>query len=55
MTTDLPREVDETAQERAPVDDDRTSMTYLEQIPEGSGCVEIWEHLSEERGEDTAN
>jgi len=30
-----------------PADDD-----HLEELPDGSGCVEIWEHLADRRGED---
>ncbi|WP_227373671.1 hypothetical protein [Haladaptatus halobius] len=25
---------------------------HLDDVPDGSGCTEIWEHLSERRGED---
>ncbi|WP_266076714.1 hypothetical protein [Haladaptatus caseinilyticus] len=25
---------------------------HLEDVPDGSGCTEIWEHLSERRGRD---
>jgi hypothetical protein len=29
-----------------------TETDHLEDIPDESGCTEIWEHLSEDRAED---
>lgn len=34
------------------VSDDREDDRHLEELPDGAGCTEIWEHLSERRGED---
>ncbi|WP_227355723.1 hypothetical protein [Haladaptatus salinisoli] len=31
---------------------DRPEDDHLDDVPDGSGCTEIWEHLSERRGED---
>ena len=30
---------------------EREDEEHLEEIPDGSGCTEIWEHLSERRAE----
>ena len=30
---------------------DRGDGDYLREVPDGAGCTEIWEHLSEERTE----
>lgn len=32
-------------------DDDRPE-SYLDDLPDGSGCVEIWDHLSDRRTQD---
>jgi hypothetical protein len=29
----------------------QTEETYLSELPDGAGCTEIWEHLSEQRDE----
>ncbi|GAA0201965.1 hypothetical protein ACFFQF_02150 [Haladaptatus pallidirubidus] len=31
---------------------DRQETDHLEDVPDGSGCTEIWEHLSERRDAD---
>ncbi len=31
--------------------DNGTDPDHLSDVPEGCGCVELWEHLSEEREE----
>lgn len=35
---------------RSQVDDE-----HLQDVPDGAGCTEIWEHLSAERDDDTEN
>ncbi|WP_458206276.1 hypothetical protein [Haladaptatus sp. NG-SE-30] len=32
--------------------DDSAEDDHLNEVPDGSGCTEIWEHLSERRGAD---
>jgi len=27
----------------------RTDSTHLSELPDGAGCTEIWEHLSQQR------
>ena len=31
---------------------DRTTDDHLDDVDDGCGCTEIWEHLSDRRGED---
>lgn len=33
-------------------DADTTEEAHLEEIPDGAGCVGIWEHLSDQRDDD---
>lgn len=44
----------ESTQEETESDREDTVNEHLESIPDGSGCTEIWEHLSQQRtdGED---
>ena len=37
-----------------PADDERDDVDagHLEDVDDGCGCTEIWEHMSDERGED---
>lgn len=30
-------------------------IDHLNDLPDGSGCTEIWEHLSEDRSDDDAD
>ena len=41
-----PEEPEETTAEDAEVD-----TTHLDDVEDGCGCAEVWEHLSEQRGE----
>ena len=34
------------------VDPDQSETAHLEEIPDGAGCVEIWERISESRADD---
>lgn len=34
-----------------PDDDERQAREHLEDVEDGCGCTEIWEHLSENRDE----
>lgn len=36
-----------------PEESDADDGGHLDEVPDGCGCVEIWEHLSEERREGT--
>jgi hypothetical protein len=31
--------------------DDKDDMEHLDDLPDGAGCTEIWEHISENRDE----
>jgi len=31
--------------------DDSVDEGHLEDLPDGSGCVEVWEHLADRRGD----
>jgi len=42
---------DEPAQTESP-DDTDDDTTHLNDLPDGAGCAEVWEHLSENRDED---
>jgi hypothetical protein len=33
--------------------DDEAATDHLDDVEDGSGCTEIWEHLSEQRESDT--
>ena len=33
-------------------DDERVNRSHLDDVADGSGCTEIWEHLSEHRDTD---
>ena len=48
--TEEPREDRQTLDEED--DDPFDDTSHLEEVPDGSGCTEIWEHLSERRGSD---
>ncbi|WP_164471566.1 hypothetical protein [Halosimplex salinum] len=37
-------------EERA--DDEHAADEHLEEVADGCGCTEIWEHLSEQRADD---
>lgn len=32
--------------------DESVDEEHLAELPDGSGCVEVWEHLADSRGED---
>ncbi len=32
--------------------DDTTDRAHVEDVEDGCGCAEVWEHLSEERSDD---
>lgn len=32
--------------------DESVEADHLEGLPDGSGCVEVWEHLADRRGDD---
>lgn len=32
-------------------DDRRADREHVDELPDGAGCTEIWEHLSERRGD----
>ncbi len=32
--------------------DDSTHRSHVEDVEDGCGCAEVWEHLSEERSDD---
>ena len=34
-------------------EDEKVVDEHLESIEDGCGCAEVWEHLSENRGDDT--
>lgn len=42
--------IDEPAQAESP--DDADDATHLSDLPDGAGCAEVWEHLSENRNDD---
>jgi len=53
--TDEHTETDRTETERAKTDpeagDDEDDTGHLADLPDGAGCTEIWEHISESRDE----
>jgi hypothetical protein len=34
------------------VPDEEIDEEHLSELPDGSGCVEVWEHLADQRGDD---
>lgn len=38
--------------ERLDCIDESVDADHLEGLPDGSGCVEVWEHLADRRGDD---
>lgn len=59
MTAEQKTDEDSTTrtQEDGASDDNREARdhaddNHLSDVPDGSGCTEIWEHLSEERDDD---
>jgi hypothetical protein len=50
---DTPEEsTDEPAQTESPDDAETDDTTHLNDLPDGAGCAEIWEHLSENRDDE---
>jgi len=45
------QETDESEVAAECVDPDAVDDDHLEELPDGSGCVEVWEHLAERRGD----
>lgn len=45
----MKKHVDETEEEPIDIDEERIATDHLDGVEEGSGCAEIWEHLSDER------
>ena len=45
------REEERQPRDASPEEDDESfdDTSHLEEVPDGSGCTEIWEHLSERR------
>lgn len=39
------------ATEETGTEDEAVDTSHLDDVEDGCGCAEVWEHLSEERGE----